>query len=31
MGSIPLIPKEMAPGREEIFLCVGKDDDVKEV
>ena len=30
-GSIALSPKEMGSSCEEIFLCVGNDDDVKEV
>ena len=30
-GSIVLSPKEMGTSCEEIFLCVGNDDDVKEV
>ncbi len=30
-GSIALSPKEMGTSCEEIFLCVGNDDDVKEV
>ena len=30
-GSIAQSPKEMGASCEEIFLCVGNDDDVKEV
>ena len=30
-GSIATSPKEMGASCEEVFLCVGNDDDVKEV